>query len=80
MSATAGTRRLVIRAPPQLAAKIAGRLHLYYDTKVEPVNDEYCEIYTVIEGRKIVICQFEHDLGLSNIMTLFRVKTKQLGL
>lgn len=80
MSSISGARRVVVSAPQPLASKIAGRLHMYYDTKTEDADPGYCEIYTIVEGRKLVVCQFESDLGVSNIMTLFRVKARQLGL
>ncbi|MDG6918347.1 MAG: hypothetical protein JRN62_02820 [Nitrososphaerota archaeon] len=71
---------VIVRAPAKLANKIAGRLHLYYDVTVKEPGGKVCQIDAVVGGTPTIVCMFEESLELGSIMTLFRLKARQLGI
>ncbi|MDG6989657.1 MAG: hypothetical protein JRN21_10125 [Nitrososphaerota archaeon] len=73
-------QQLIVRAPPKLAGRIAGRLHIYFDVSTQPPRNGYCQIDAVIEGRPMIVCMFQESLEFGSIMTLFNLKAKQIGL
>lgn len=73
-------QQIIVQAPAKLANKIAGRLHIFYDVTTKKPGGGYCQIDAVVDGIPTVVCMFDESLELRNIITLFRLKAKQIDI
>ncbi|HET7148999.1 MAG TPA: hypothetical protein VFI73_10925 [Candidatus Nitrosopolaris sp.] len=68
-------QKILVRAPPDLAHKLAETLRHRYDVRTETHDDSkaICEIEARITKNWITICRFAPDENLKDILTMFRV-------
>ena len=69
-------QKVLVRAPAELARKLAETLRHRYDVRTEILEDHskaICEIEARITRNWITICRFAPDENLKDILTMFKV-------
>jgi protein-tyrosine-phosphatase len=69
-------RKILIRAPEQVANRIEEKLRYRYDVAVEVLPnaaDNLCEIKAKIRRKWVTICRFVSQENLKDIITMFEI-------
>jgi hypothetical protein len=69
-------QKILVRAPSEMAHKLAEILRHRYDVRTEIHEDDskaICEIEARITRNWITICRFAPDENLKDILTMFKV-------